>query len=110
MARPYTARRPALLFLLGLETRSAISSAMTLGSSQGRPPVRSLARITTPFGSYRWDPELRPRKVPRAVLPAHVHAYVADTSIKGNGKGTRANWTWNIPSREMAQPDKIRPG
>ena len=60
----------------------------------------------TPVGAYRWDPELHPDKVRRAVLPAYVHAYVAGTPMKGNGAGQLAN-----PSREMAsghahKPDK----
>ena len=58
----------------------------------------------TPFGAYRWDPELRPDKVTRAPLPAHVQAYVAGTPMKGNGAGQLVN-----PSREMASGQAENP-
>jgi DNA-directed RNA polymerase specialized sigma24 family protein len=44
----------------------------------------------TPHGAYRWDDTLCPGNLPRATLPPHVHAFVAGTPMKGNGKGNGA--------------------
>jgi hypothetical protein len=51
----------------------------------------------TSHGKYRWDEELHPHNIPRAVLPVYVHAFVAGASMRGNGVGQLAN-----PYREMA--------
>jgi KaiC/GvpD/RAD55 family RecA-like ATPase len=67
-----------------------------------------LAGSSTPHGAYQWDLELHPDIIPRAVLPAYVHAFVAGTPIKRNGKGNGAGQVAN-PSREMASGQPALP-